>query len=240
MEIVEVLLIIATVMAATGCALGAIRYTYQKDGSAQAKASLNADEADRAPETYRFAKLFQERRFSILFLAVLAIVTGIVAHFQFMNTASYVDYLKLSLVYLAGIAAMVIDLKYHRIPNLIPLTLIIGRFITILYEFLFRQEVAMNQLISSLLGFAICFVVLFVLSKAMHNGIGMGDVKLLSAIGFMCGIYAVCSILLVGLLASCVISIVLLISKIKKVKDYIPFAPFIYIGIFGTIIFGIF
>lgn len=240
MEIMEVFLIIATTLSVIGCALVAIRYTYRKDGSTQTNTSMKTEDVNRAPETYRFAKLFQERRFSLIFLATLAIVTGVAAHFLFVNTSSTVDYFKILLVYMGGLMAMIIDLKYHRIPNAIPLALLVGRVLTIIYEFLFRKDVALSQLISSALGLAICFIVLFALSKAMHNGIGLGDVKLLSAIGFMCGIYAVCSILLLGLIASFVISIVLLISKIKKVKDFIPFAPFIYIGIFGTIIFGIF
>jgi len=239
-EFTEIIVITATSLVAVGCARAAARFTYRTEKSAPAEASISSDEASRAPETFRFAGMFQGRRFSMFFLLAVLLGTGISAHFIYTNTVNYIDFIKISVVYMAGLMSMIIDLKYHRIPNSIPLFLLAGRALTIGYEFLFRKDVAVNQLISSALGFAVCFVVLFALSKAMHNGIGMGDVKFLSAIGFMLGIYAVCSILLMGLLASCVISIILLITKVKKVKDFIPFAPFIYIGMICTIVMGTF
>ena len=240
MEFAEVIVIIAMSVVALGCTWVAVHYTYRTEKSAQTQASISIAAADRSPETFRFAKMFQEKRFIVFLLLAVLLITGVVSHFIYANTVNYGDLVKVFLVYLAGLMSMIIDLKYHKIPNSIPLVLLAGRVLTIGYEFLFRKDVAVNQLISSAIGFLVCFVVLFVLSKAMHNGIGMGDVKFLSSIGFMLGIYAVCSILLLALLASCVISIILLVIKVKRVKDYIPFAPFIYIGIICTTILGTF
>gem|GEM_PF-208600 len=240
MELMEVFLIVLTALLAVGASWFAIRYRHKATIAADTSTSTEEAEADRAPETYRFAGLFQERRFSIIFLIAIALVSGVIGHFIFANTTHYVDFAKLLLVYLTGVAAMIIDLKYHRIPNILPLTLIIGRAITIGYEFLFRKDVALSQLLSSLLGLVIIFLVLFALSKAMRNGLGFGDVKFLSAVGFMGGILAVCSVLLAGLIISCLVSVGLLVTKTKKVKDSIPFAPFIYIGIVATILIGSF
>ena len=240
MDLLEVLLIAATSLVTLGCAFAAIKYTFKSKASAQTDASVDTADTGRAHETYRFERLFHERRFRIVFLAALFAVSSILAHFIYTNTVYYVDFAKILLIYAMGLAAMVVDLRYHRIPNVIPLILLAGRGITIAYEFLFLKEIAMTRLISSLLGCVLIFIVLFAISRIMHNGIGLGDVKLLSAIGFLGGMYSVCSILLLGLFSSCIFSIVLLVSKQKKVKDSIPFAPFIYVGIIITIILGTF
>lgn len=240
MDILEVLFIAATSLATLGCAWAAMKYTFKADTSAQTDASVGTVDTGSAHETYRFERLFHERWFGIVFFLVLAVLSGGVAHFLYKNTVAYVDFAKITLVYLAGLSAMVIDLRYHRIPNMISLILLAGRGITIAYEFLYLKEAAMSRLVSSLLGLVVLFVVLFGLSKLIHNGIGLGDVKLLSAIGFMGGIYAVCSILVLGLLSSCVISIGLVAFKQKKMKDSIPFAPFIFVGIVLTIFLGTF
>ena len=240
MEFMEVFLILLTTLLAVGTAWFAIRYQHKAAAAADMSTSTDEAEADRAPETYRFADLFQERRFSIIFLIAIALLSGVVGHFIYANTTHYVDFAKILLVYVTGVAAMIIDLKYHRIPNFLPITLVIVRLITIGYEFIFRKDVALSQLISSALGLVIIFLVLFALSKAMRNGLGFGDVKFLSAVGFMGGILAVCSVLLAGLIISCLVSVGLLVTKTKKVKDSIPFAPFIYIGIVATILIGSF
>lgn len=240
MDLLEVLFIAATSLATLVCAWAAMKYTFKADTSAQADASVGTVDTGSAHETPRFERLLHERWFGIVFYLALAVLSGGVAHFIYRNTTDYIDFARILFIYLAGLAAMVIDLRYHRIPNVISLILLAGRGITIAYEFLFLKEAAMSRLVSSLLGLVILFIVLFGLSKLIHNGIGLGDVKLLSAIGFMGGIYAVCSILLLSLLSSCLISIGLIASKQKKIKDYIPFAPFIFAGIVLTIILGVF
>lgn len=236
----EVVVIIITSLVAGVCAWFASRHTYCAEESSQMTDFASGANTDRSLETSHFSKMFLERRFSVFFLLAVLLVTAVDAHFIFTHTGNYFDLVKIVLVYSAGLTAMIFDIKYHIIPNFIPIILFAARAVLIGLEFLFRSDVALSQLISSALGFTVCFVFLFIISKATHNGMGMGDVKLLSAIGFMCGLYAVCSILLMGILASCVISIILLIFKVRKVKDYIPFAPFIYIGIICTIFLGTF
>ena len=236
----EVVVVIVSSLVAGVCAWLASRHTYCTEESSQMTDFASSANTDRSLETSRFSKMFLERRFTVFFLSVVLLGTGLTAHFMYTHTGNYFDLVKIVLVYIAGLTAMIFDIKYHTIPNLIPVVLLAARAVLVGFEFLFRKDVALSQLISSALGLSVCFVFLFIISKATHNGMGMGDVKLLSSIGFMCGLYAVCSILLMGLLASCIISILLLVFKVKTVKDYIPFAPFIYIGIICTILLGTF
>ena len=79
----------------------------------------------------------------------------------------------------------------------------------------------------------VSFLILGIANKLSKGGIGLGDVKLLSCIGFMCDIYIVIKTLTLALLACICILGVLLILKKQTVKDHLPFAPFIHIGFIG-------
>ncbi|MFR3782823.1 MAG: prepilin peptidase [Clostridia bacterium] len=61
---------------------------------------------------------------------------------------------------------------------------------------------------------------------------GFGDVKLMGALGLFFGLSNIVVITLVSFLIGAILSIVLLITKIKKSDEYIPFGPFIVIATF--------
>lgn len=64
---------------------------------------------------------------------------------------------------------------------------------------------------------------------------GLGDVKLMGALGLYFGLANIVIISLVSFLVGAILSIFLLITKIKKTDEYIPFGPFIVIGAFISI-----
>lgn len=59
---------------------------------------------------------------------------------------------------------------------------------------------------------------------------GLGDVKLMGALGLYFGLANIVIISLVSFLVGAILSIFLLITKIKKTDEYIPFGPFIVIA----------
>ncbi|MCF0126107.1 MAG: prepilin peptidase [Clostridia bacterium] len=61
---------------------------------------------------------------------------------------------------------------------------------------------------------------------------GFGDVKLMGALGLYFGLQNIIIITLLSFLIGAVLSIILLISKLKKSDEYIPFGPFIVIATF--------
>jgi len=61
---------------------------------------------------------------------------------------------------------------------------------------------------------------------------GLGDVKFMGALGLYFGIINIITISLMAFLFAAIISIFLLITKIKKKSEYIPFGPFIVIACF--------
>lgn len=61
---------------------------------------------------------------------------------------------------------------------------------------------------------------------------GFGDVKLMGALGLFFGLSNIIIITLVSFLIGAILSIILLVTKIKKSDEYIPFGPFIVIATF--------
>ena len=61
---------------------------------------------------------------------------------------------------------------------------------------------------------------------------GFGDVKLMGAIGLFFGWRSMIVISVLSFLIGAILSIALIVSKKKSVKDYIPFGPFIVISTF--------
>lgn len=64
---------------------------------------------------------------------------------------------------------------------------------------------------------------------------GFGDVKLMGALGLYFGLSNIVIITLVSFLIGAVLSVILLLTKIKKTNEYIPFGPFIVIATFISI-----
>ena len=62
------------------------------------------------------------------------------------------------------------------------------------------------------------------------EGMGFGDVKLMAALGLLFGFKNILVITILSFAIGAVISILLMIFKIKKIDSYIPFGPFIVIA----------
>lgn len=67
---------------------------------------------------------------------------------------------------------------------------------------------------------------------AGKEAMGFGDVKFMGALGLYFGITNIITISLMAFLFAAVISIFLLLTKIKKRSEYIPFGPFIVVASF--------
>ncbi len=61
---------------------------------------------------------------------------------------------------------------------------------------------------------------------------GFGDVKLMGAMGLFFGWTNIIAVSVIAFLLGAIISIILIVSKIKKTNEYIPFGPFIVLAAF--------
>ena len=64
------------------------------------------------------------------------------------------------------------------------------------------------------------------------EAMGFGDVKLMGAMGLFFGMYNMIAVSVLSFLIGAIISVFLLVTKIKKTDEYIPFGPFIVISAF--------
>ena len=67
------------------------------------------------------------------------------------------------------------------------------------------------------------------------EAMGFGDVKLMGALGLYFGLTNIIIIALISFLIGAISSIFLLVTKIKKTDEYIPFGPFIAVIVFVVI-----
>lgn len=68
------------------------------------------------------------------------------------------------------------------------------------------------------------------------NAIGGGDIKLMFSVGSFLGLNTTLWALLLAFIIYSIISIALILLKIKETKDYIPFDPFLSLGSFISLL----
>ena len=124
-----------------------------------------------------------------------------------------------------------IDLKHYLIPDQLIL-LMLGTGILLNF---FTRELPISSILWGVLVPAGMLFLLAVLSK---GGMGGGDIKLAGAAGLFLGWpQSLLALLLASFLGS-IFGLTLLIFRLKKRKDPLPFAPFLSGGIVLTVFFG--
>lgn len=134
------------------------------------------------------------------------------------------------------LCAFVVDLRAQIIPNRLNLLIFeIGLILVFLHGFS-NINIAINMLLGMLAGGGI-FLIITLLGGliAGKEAMGMGDVKLMGAIGLYFGFQNIIVISVMSFLIGAVVSIIYMIIKRKSTNTYIPFGPFIVISSFITI-----
>ena len=146
------------------------------------------------------------------------------------------DLIKYTILVPMLISVVVIDYKLQIIPNRLNLTMFeIGLIFTFIYGF-FNTAISINMLLGMLAGGGI-FLAITLLGGLIYGkeAMGLGDVKLMGALGLFFGLTNIIIIALLSFLIGAILSILLIVTKIKKMDEYIPFGPFIVIGALITI-----
>ena len=126
-----------------------------------------------------------------------------------------------------------IDLKHFIIPNELSFPLMFIGFVKSFYPNLdtviFPNFI--NSLIGGALGYIIIWTIIFLYKKIKNKeGMGLGDAKLLSALGFWFGWISIPFILIFSSLTALGFSLPSLIRKSKNLSTEIPFGPHLVIG----------
>lgn len=182
-----------------------------------------------------YKKEFKPNYFLMITTSVIyvAILYRYGINYSFIENLDLVKYLILTPMLLS---VFVIDYKLQIIPNRLNLTMFeVGLIFAFLYG-LSNVAISINMLLGMLAGGGI-FLLITLLGGLVYGkeAMGLGDVKLMGALGLYFGFANIIIISLVSFLIGAILSIFLLVTKIKKSDEYIPFGPFIVIGTLITI-----
>ena len=185
-----------------------------------------------------------------LIVELITIIYFLVVYYLFGISISTLLFLFLGLSF---VIIFFIDLKHFIIPNVLTFSLMIVGFVKSFDPNLnpiFPNYI--NSLIGGIFGYLIIWsIITFYNSISKLNrkhdffknifrqkeGMGLGDAKLLSAIGFWFGWISIPFVIFLSSIIALLFVIPSLIKKSKKLSSQIPFGPYIIIG---TLIYLIF
>lgn len=171
----------------------------------------------------------------ILVIAFCGIFATICGYYASMNALGMISMAKLLLAMAILCIAAITDLEMMLIPNKCSLALIVGRIILVAIEYIVVPETSFIRLGNSCISLILTFICLFVMNRLTKGGLGMGDVKLLTSVGFLCGIQASFVTLMFSFLFCIPVCLYLIVVKKEQMSMTLPLGPFILVG-FGTAI----
>lgn len=121
------------------------------------------------------------------------------------------------------------DLWQKRIPNLFPLLMVVGAVGLLGASFLTDPKNSIAYITACVLAASFCGIFLTLSAVLTKDGIGAGDIKLVSALALLVGIYPVIGTLLVGTVGCCGTAMLQFFRK-KKASKSVPFGPFLLFG----------
>ncbi len=127
-----------------------------------------------------------------------------------------------SIIVFCLILAIWTDLEYMIIPDTVTTCITISALILL---FIFNRN--FNQLLGAMVGSGL-LAILALAGKG--KWMGWGDVKIMLGIGLWLGYPLIVSQLLLSFILGGFVSALLIALKIKKIKDVIPFGPFLIVA----------
>ena len=126
-----------------------------------------------------------------------------------------------------------IDLKHFIIPNELTFPLMFIGFLKSfdpnINQYLFPNYI--NSIIGGVVGYFVIWFIIFIYKKLRNKeGMGLGDAKLLSAIGFWFGWISIPFVLFFSSLVALCFAIPSLMNKSKTMSSKIPFGPYLVLG----------
>lgn len=135
----------------------------------------------------------------------------------------------------------VIDLEHKRILNIIVYPMaVVALIISIFLPSLVIADVSIPwpESVNGIVGGAVGFVLLLIPALIRPEGMGWGDVKLAALIGLAVGFPLVIVALLTGTILGGLVGGILLLLKMKRRKETIPFGPFLSLATIVTLFWG--
>ena len=166
---------------------------------------------------------------------VVELLTGLCFVGIFYVYGATITTLMLIILSIFFVVIFFIDLDHFIIPNELTFPLMIIGFLKS-----FDPNINLNlfpsymeSLIGGAFGYTLIWGIITLYMKIRKKeGMGLGDAKLLSAIGFWFGWYSIPYVIFLSSLSALLIALPSLINKSKNMSSQIPFGPYL---IFGTV-----
>jgi len=162
---------------------------------------------------------------------IIELIIAIIFLFLFNKFGLCIYFVKYAVITSLLIIVTLIDLKTQEIPDgLIIFGLIAG--------LLFNLYYIKSDMLQGILGFLLGGGTFLIIAMVTQGAMGGGDIKLMAVLGLFFGWKMIILIALLSFLLGAIISLILIATKIKGRKDFIPFGPFISIAALITIFYG--
>ena len=146
-------------------------------------------------------------------------------HAEFIENLDLIKYMLLLPMLLC---AFVVDLKEQIIPNRLNLLMFEIGLVFVFLHGLININISLNMFLGMITGGGIFLLITLIGGLiAGKEAMGMGDVKLMGALGLYFGLQNIVVISVLSFLIGAIGSIVYMIASKKKTDAYIPFGPFI-------------
>lgn len=182
---------------------------------------------------------FVSRLISKKVLIVLCALLTVVSVFTTLTIFDYVSdpigIAKMLVAFIGMTGAACFDFRERRIPNIFPLFMAVSAVILLAIGVITKQQGAITYVTESIISAVVCCIFFLVAALITAQGIGAGDIKLITALALLGGVYTIVGTLLYGMIACSIVAASSLLLKKKKIKESIPFGPFLYMGFIITV-----
>lgn len=184
-------------------------------------------------------------KFDWLYSLVLLVLFNLTIYFVGNTYMSYIYMVLISML----VVATVIDFKMQLIPDTVQVVILLLGVIATVIDY----TNWLGHLIGMLLG-GLIFVLIALFSKIVFRkeGMGMGDIKLMTGLGLLFGIKAlptsfmdffsqaeiILTITVMAFFFAAIVAIVLIVTKKTEKSQYMAFGPYIVIATILIIFFG--
>jgi leader peptidase (prepilin peptidase)/N-methyltransferase len=145
--------------------------------------------------------------------------------------------LVLTLLYTAILAVILItDIERRLILNVVTYPAIL---LALVAGFLTPGMTWWSALLGGLIGFLFFLIAAAVGTVLFGSGaLGVGDVKLAAFVGLITGFPLVIAALMLTILSGAAVSLILLVTRARRLRDPIPYGPFLVAGAMVTLLWG--
>lgn len=175
--------------------------------------------------TYKeyYKTLFTDFKVDIKFSVIQLILFNMLIYYLHSSLVTYLYMFVISIL----LIVFDIDYRYQLIPDEAHIALGVIGIINLIANLSNWSSYLLGALTGGVIFLALGGIALVIYKK---EGMGFGDVKLMTALGFIFGLKNILIISLLSFFFGAIVGIILLLTKVKKSDSYMPFGPFIAIA----------